>query len=622
MAIPLSEKPDEQDIGHRHGHQVNGHADESVNGHGQVNGISNGTTSLINGNGLTGHLDDGPAIEIPIRETPMGTTRPFKVIFMGMGASGINFAYKLSRELENVELTIYEKNDEIGGTWFENKYPGCACDIPSVCYQYSWQRKPDWTHYYSGSKEIWEYFKQVSDSNQLGKYVKLKHRIVRAEWLDDEGKWKVTVVRNNGRDPDDTFDDYADLFIHGGGVLNNWKWPEIKGLSSFEGPRLHTANWDEKVDLHGKKVLVIGAGSSGVQVVPAIIDQVDRLFVVARSPTWITAGFAPAYAGPNGANFAYSEATKQRFRDDPTFYLWYCKAIESELSVRFKMIVLDTPENKEARAFSLQEMRRKLARKPELMDKLIPTDFGVGCRRPTPGNGFLEALTHDKTTVLTENLQEITPNGFIGPDGQHHEVDVVICATGFDTSFRPQFPIISNGRNLQDEYASDLVGYLGLSVPEVPNYFIFVGPYGPLGHGSLVPMVEAYTNYVVQVIKKMQVEDIKKIQVKRSVAQDFTRHADRYLKRTVWSGPCSSWFKAGSVSRKPVCWPGSRIHYLSMLQTPRYEDFDLEYLSGSRFNFLGNGFHAREYDGRDLTWYYSLLDGQDKQPESFPPPLY
>lgn len=577
----------------------------------QPNGVPTDSTGVPHG------IDEA----YRIRESPMGTKRKMKIIFMGMGCSGINFAYQLERQMENMELVVYEKNADVGGTWLENRYPGCACDIPSVCYQYSWQRKPDWSQYYSGSKEIYQYFRDVSDSNDLSKYAKFNHKIVEAEWLDTDGKWKVTIMRNN--DPADIFVDYADFFLHGGGVLNSWKWPNIKGLQSFTGPLIHTARWDENLNLQGKKVLVIGAGSSSVQVVPTIIQKVDRLYVVARSAIWITAGFAPTYAGENGANFDYSEKTRQRFKTDESFYLSYCKAIESELNVRFKFLLNGTQDAIEAKEYSIQEMRRKLERKPELFDKIIPSNFGVGCRRPTPGNGFLEALTEEKTTVITDMLQEITPTGFITADGRHHEIEVIVCATGFDTSFRPQFPIIANGFNLQDRYSSnDLVGYLGLSAPEVPNYFIFIGPYGPLGHGSVVPMVEAYTNYIMQVLKKAQIEDIKKIQVKRSVAEEFTRHADLFLKRTAWSGPCSSWFKAGDSGRKPVCWPGSRVHYLSMLQTPRFEDFDIEYLSKNCFGFLGDGFDVREFDGRDITWYYGLLNGEDKQPIVFPKPVY
>lgn len=554
-----------------------------------------------------------------IRESHMGTRRKMKIIMVGMGCSGINFAHKLRLKMEDVSLAIYEKNAEIGGTWLENRYPGCACDIPSVCYQFSWQRKPDWERYYSGAKQIHEYLHQVATEKDVLKYAHLNHEIVRAEWITQRGQWKVTVMRNN--DPADTFDDYAEFLLNGGGVLNKWRWPDIKGLHDFRGPVLHTARWDDEVELQDKKVLIIGVGSSGVQVIPTIVDKLDRLFVVARSPIWITAGFAPTYAGPKGENFAYSKELQQKFAKDPDYYLWYCKAIESELNVRFKFYLTGTQDAEDARIYSINEMKRKLAKKPELMDKLIPSNFGVGCRRPTPGNGFLEALCEDKTTVLTEEIQEITESGFVDGKGNPHEVDVVICATGFDTSFRPAFPIVTDGKNLQDEYAGgDVVGYMGLSVPDVPNYFVFIGPYGPLGHGSVIPMVEAYTDYIIQVVSKAQVEDIKSLRINRSAAEAFTKHADLYLKRTAWSGPCSSWFKNGISSRKPLCWPGSRVHYLAMLQKPRFEDFNIEYLSQNPFNFLGDGFDTREFDGRDLTWYYGMLDDQDKQPETFPTP--
>lgn len=413
------------------------------------------------------------------------------------------------------------------------------------------------------------------------------------------------------------------LYQWGGGHLNSWKWPEIQGLHDFRGPKAHSAQWDDSIDLKDKRVLIIGAGSSAVQIAPTIIDQVKSLDIVIRSPTWITAGFAPKYAGPDGNNFFYSEETKARFREDPRFYLSYCKAIESELSTRFRLVVNGSEEAKEAKEFSEREMIRKLSDKPELVDAIMPKDFGVGCRRPTPGNGFLESLCHKKTTVLTKELRMVTHSGFVTAEGQHKEADLIICATGFDTSFRPFFPVYAHGRNVQDDFNSgDTVGYLGLNLPQVPNYFMYSAPYGPLGHGSAIPMIEAFTKYILQIIEKVQLEDIKRIQVKRSAAEDFTKHADMFLTRTAWTGPCSSWFKAGDQTRKPTLWPGSRLHYLTALQSPRFEDYEFDYLSSNIFNYLGNGFHVREYDGHDLTWYYGLLDGKDEQPKQSPEPVY
>lgn len=597
-----------------------------ANGATETNGINgvNGTNGVndthLHTNGQQIPQASADASPYKIKEALMGTKRRVKVIFMGMGAAGIDFSHAVQAGAHDIDLAIYEKNSDIGGTWLENRYPGCACDIPSVSYQYTWQRKPDWSHYYSGSKEIWEYLKDVSTSNDLERHVRFRHKIIGAEWLEDAGQWKVSIMR---LEDETVFEDYAEFFLNGGGHLNNYKWPQVQGLNDFKGTKVHSANWDPSLDLTDKKVLIIGAGSSAVQIAPTIVDRVKSLDIVIRSPTWITAGFAPKYAGKDGNNFAYSEETKRRFREDPKFYLAYCKAIESELSTRFRMVVNDSPEAKQARKFSEGEMKRKLGGKADLIDAIMPKNFGVGCRRPTPGNGFLESLCHEKTTVLTKEVQLITQSGFVTAEGEHKEADVIICATGFDTSFRPFFPVYANGRNVQDDFNSgDTVAYLGLNLPEVPNYFHYSGPYGPLGHGSAIPMIEAFTRYILQVIEKAQLEDIKKIQVRRSAAEHFTRHSDEFLRRTAWSGPCSSWFKAGDKARKPTLWPGSRLHYLTVLQRPRFEDYEMEYLSGNMFNYLGDGFHVREYDGHDLTWYYGLLDGKDEQPKEAPEPVF
>ncbi|KAJ4204164.1 hypothetical protein NW759_015001 [Fusarium solani] len=604
------------------------------------------TTELhLNGNGMTGKASnptpestplrryvndhsvngDGAKSSYGIRETHMGASRPVKVIFMGAGPAGISFSHAVVEKMKDVDLTIYEKNPDIGGTWYENRYPGCACDVPSVSYQYTWHRSTTWSAYYVGAPELLGYFKEAAAAKNLERFVKVNHQIVGAQWIESLSRWRVTVMRN--QDPYDCFDDYADFFLNGSGHFNSWRWPDIQGLKTFQGRLVHSANWPQPddVDIDGKRVLVIGIGSSGVQIVPTIIERVKEMHVVARSPTWVTAGGAPGYAGPGGANFKYSEETKQKFRDDPELYLRYIKAIETEMNTRFQFVVNGSKEAKAAREYSEHVMRTKLAKKPELIDSIMPKNFGVGCRRPLPGNGFLEALVQDKTQVYTNKIREITTTGFISADGQHHEVDLIICATGFETSFCPRFPLVANGRNVQDDFASaqgDIIAYLGCNLPEVPNYFMYSAPYGPLGHGSAIPMIEAFTDYILQIISKVQTEDIRKIQVKRQAAVDFTHHADVFLKRTAWSGPCSSTFKNGIVGRKPLLWPGSRVHYLTMLRAPRYEDYEIEYLSDNRFNFMGDGFDVREFDGRDLSWYYGFLNGEDKEPKDKMEPLY
>ncbi|XP_014550312.1 hypothetical protein COCVIDRAFT_43130 [Bipolaris victoriae FI3] len=398
----------------------------------------------------------------------------------------------------------------------------------------------------------------VAKQHDLLRFVKLEHEITQAEWL-------------------------------------RWRWPDTP-LVFMTSKEVHTAQWDRDYNLHGKRVLHIGIGSSGVQVIPSVLSKVKELHVVARPLVWITDGFAQNWSVINEGNFTYTHAVKERLRNDQKHCLAYCKAIVSKLN------------------FSIKEMSRKLGYNTRLIENLIPKAFSVGCRRPTPGNGFLKAFTDEKTVVHFGEIPEITANGFKDPKGQEHEVDTIICATGFDTPFMPPFRVLYNGKNLQDNFRGDIKGYLGLTY--LPNYFVFPGGYGPLVHGSVLPKVEHYTDYVLQILEKARTDNVKRLSIKRSVS-DFTRYADEYLKRTTWSGPCSSWLRNGKTSNKPVLWPGSRIHQLTVLQRPRFEHFDFVYLDGNLCSFLGDGFDIREVDGRDLTWYMGLLDGEDTQPGPF-----
>ncbi|KAI9872864.1 MAG: hypothetical protein M1830_001115, partial [Pleopsidium flavum] len=530
-----------------------------------------------------------------IREEPLGVKRKVKVIILGAGAAGIDFFKNAEEKLENVEIQCYEKNHDIGGTWLENIYPGCACDVPSVNYQYSW-RPTTWSQYYSGSREIWTYLKEVEQENRfVEKYVKVRHEIVAAEWDGTAGQWVIKVRDIEGQRE---FEDRAEVFINAGGVLNHWRWPDIEGLMTFQGKLMHTARYDNSIDLTGKRVAVIGCGSSGVQCIAAIQKQVSKLYTWVRSPIWITAGFAQKFAGRDGANYNYTDQQKQWLQDNPDKYLEYRKIIESELNQRFKFIIKGSDAAKEARDYSEDEMMRKLGHNPRLIEKVIPKDFNVGCRRPTPGNGFLEALTANNTTCFTDPIHKITPKGFVDRDGNEHEVDVIICATGFDTSWVPRYPFIVDGQDLRDTWSAakgnKVISYLSYAVPEYPNHFSYCGPYGPLAHGSFFPLIAKWSDLIVKIITKMQIEGIKSLRPKMEVARQFYEHADLYLQRTAWTSPCSSWFKDGKKDGQLTIYPGSRLHFMQLLEDPRYEDYEIEYVDKKNmFSFLGNGFATR-----------------------------
>ena len=264
----------------------------------------------------------------------------------------------------------------------------CACDIPIHNYQLSWAPYPYFNRYYAGSDEIRNYIESVAEQHGLLKYVKTSHMITGAIWNEETQKWSITVQKTNGkelvkskRDGNDDlvgqpFVEECDIFINATGFLNDWTWPAIPGRETFKGQVLHTAAYDKSVSLTGKKVAVIGNGSSGVQVIASTINDVSHMTAYMRSPTWITPSFALTYA-PEGPDLAFPEEAKEKWAADPDGYLQYRKVVEAEINSHFKVYLKDSEDQKAARELAATQLRAKLAKKPELAEKLIP-DFAVG----------------------------------------------------------------------------------------------------------------------------------------------------------------------------------------------------------------------------------------------------
>ncbi|KAH0840739.1 putative sterigmatocystin biosynthesis monooxygenase stcW [Fonsecaea pedrosoi] len=544
-----------------------------------------------------------PSEDVYIPEQFFGTKRRLKVIVVGAGVSGLNF-FKLAEEKgEELDIVCFEKNNDIGGTWLENRYPGCACDVPSVVYQYPWRPAP-WSHYWSQASEIWDYLKTVERENHfVEKYVKLRHEVLFMSWTDEAGRWEVEVqdLESGSR-----WVESGDVVINATGVLNKWKWPNINGLQSFKGILLHSAAWDPNVDLTGKRVAVIGAGSSAVQIIPSIYDSVEKIYTWVRSKIWITGTFSQQFVRSDGANYAYSPEQQQIFSNEDE-YLAYRKMVEEPFNRRFGFILNGTKEQKAALKFCHDYMTTNLQSRPDIRDKIVPTDFSVGCRRPTPGYGYLQSLCGPKTTTYTQELTTITENGFLDPDDNEHAVDVIICATGFDTTFKPRTPLLVNGVDMGKLWSTreTVPSYLSVGLAGVPNYFISGGAYFPVAHGSFFPLIHKFCEYTLQILEKMQLENITSVRPNLQRTDQFLSHADAFLKRTVWTDPCTSWFKGGKKDGKPALWPGSRLHFLKLLEAPRMEDYDIEYsVPENPFAFLGNGMHVAEIEnGGDLTWY-------------------
>lgn len=253
-------------------------------------------------------------------------------------------------------------------------------------------------------------------------------------------------------------------------------------------------------------------------------------------------------------------------------------------------------------------MKTKLGGNTKLMEAIIPKDFNVGCRRPTPGNGYLEALNGEKTTVFTEGITKITPTGIVSESGATVDVDVIICATGFDTTYRPKFPLIGlDGIPLAEKWEGVPESYISLAAPDCPNLWFYSGPFSPVAQGSIPPLLTLFSKHFIRIIAKMRKQHIRRMYPKRSAIDDYMEHAHQYLQRTCWADPCTSWFKQGKKDGVVVTWPGSRLAYMDCLEKPHWEDYEIEYWGKNRWAWLGSGFHSIEFDGHsDITYY---LDG-------------
>ncbi|ETI27954.1 hypothetical protein G647_00403 [Cladophialophora carrionii CBS 160.54] len=550
-----------------------------------------------------------------ISERAIDEPRPLKVIYVGTGVSGICAAIQFPKFLPGVELAIYEKNADVGGTWFENRYPGCACDIPAHSYQLSFESEVHWSQFYAGAPEILQYWRKVADKYDIRKYMKFNHKAIEARWNEKTSKWHVKFQR---LDSDEVVEDVGDVFMTGIGVLNEWKWPSIEGIHSFKGKLLHSANWDPEYDVTGKEIAVIGAGSSGIQIVPTLQPKVKSMDHYVRGRTWIAATFGNELVrernnGQDG-NFNYTQEEMEAWEKDPEAYIKYRKAIELGMQGSFALTHRGSKEHEGAWSQFTQEMRTRLDKKPQIAEHLIP-DFPPLCKRLTPGPGYLEALVADNVNVIADKIERIDETGIITSDGKHRPVEVIVCATGFDTSFQGRFPIYGRGGvNLQDRYRTRPETYLGVCTDQFPNFFQSLGPNQGLGNGNLLVLIEAISSYVGQILQRLGQGNVKTIEPKRKAVENFTDYCDAYFKRTVFSAECGSWYKSAPPNataeerkrgRVTALWPGSSIHAVRAFEKVRFDDYEMTTCDGNDFGWFGDGWAVAERVGdvEGLTWY-------------------
>ncbi|KAL4967067.1 flavin-containing monooxygenase [Aspergillus stella-maris] len=560
-----------------------------------------------------------------ISERAVKQPRPLKVIYIGAGISGILAAIKFREAVPNIDLTIYEKNPELGGTWYENKYPGCACDVPSHGYQLSFESWTGWSKFFSGADEILEYWKRIAQKYDVRKHIRFQSRCLGARWNDTTGKWFVQILDESGSSPR-VSEDSADVLMTGTGLLNEWKWPSIPGLHDFKGKLLHSASWDSEYDVEGKEIAVIGAGSSGIQIVPALVDKVKRMDHYVRGKTWISNQHGgerlARRTNGEGGNFAYTEDEKQTWRADPAAYIQYRKELEIEMQTLYAKSQRGSDLQRVARAQYRADMEQRLNERPDLLKELLP-DFPPLCKRLTPGPGYLEALTSPKIEVITSPIVAIDTTGVVTACGKHRPVDAIVCATGFQIG--GGFPILGRrGVNLREKYNERPQTYLGLATDGFPNFFQSLGPNSFQGAGNLLITMEQIHSYVAQILSRMAYDNIGLVEPKPAQVEGFTRFCEAYFKRTVYSEKCASWYKTSppgasleerETGQVTTLWPGSSLHCLKALERVRWEDYNLHTYDGNEMGWLGNGWTMAErqeqVDGVAMTDYLDYTEFVD-----------
>ncbi|KAH6871813.1 hypothetical protein B0T10DRAFT_416912 [Thelonectria olida] len=480
-------------------------------------------------------IETGHDVPYLVSEHLLWAPRKMRVASIGAGASGIMFCYKKEKDFgDSIDLVVYDRYPKCGGVWHANKYPGCRCDVPSAAYQFSFAPKPDWSRYYSPAVEIQAYYEEFARENgYLDRYIKLSHEVNGATWDEATSQWTLLITQTTESGEKRVFEDRVDFLIANIGVLNTWKWPDIPGREAFRGRMTHSADYDTSLDLNGKTVIVIGSGASSIQIIPAIQQTAKKVISFYRTPQWISPGLSlEGYTDEQGRNFDYTEEQKRQFKDDPAFYLNQRKAIENKINSSFRANIADHPLQKLTREAVSKQMAIALNHDEALMTRLIPS-FPVGCRRLGPAEGFLEAFLKDNIELANGEIATFTKDGLRTDTGIDYSADVIICATGFDVNFRPYFPIIGRGGlKLNDAWKDDPSAYLAVAASGFPNFMIgSLGPNCPAGHGSFVTVLEAAQNYVCKVIRKMQTENIRSMDVKPEAVAEYNTHVHEWLKR-------------------------------------------------------------------------------------------
>jgi cation diffusion facilitator CzcD-associated flavoprotein CzcO len=481
--------------------------------------------------------------------------RHVDILIVGSGFSGLCLAVRL-RQSRQDSFLIIEKGVDIGGTWRDNRYPGCACDIPSHLYSLSFAPRNDWSRLYPSQPELRDYLSDIADQYELRSKIRFNAEMQNAKWDEAEALWHVTT--NTGAIT-------TRILVSAIGALHVPAYPKIPGIETFTGISFHSADWPNGLDLSGKRAAVIGTGASAVQFIPEIAPKVEKLYVFQRTPPWVMPKFDRAIGPREKFLLRFLPGYRRAFR---AWLYWYHELRALAFNGNQRLL-------KEAEKISRNHRRRQI-RDPSLRAKLTP-DYRMGCKRILISNDYYPTLARPNVELVTENITGISGNEIVTDRDLRQAVDIIIYGTGFDVSGSLKRLSVTgrNGISLSKTWQTEVPSYYGICVSGFPNFFMLLGPNTGLGHNSVVIMIEGQVKYIMRCLNVMRRKHLKAIDVKPDAQTNFYRKTQERLKLTVWqSGGCRSWYQDEKGQNVSI-WPGFTFDYRWQTRNVVWSDYSV-----------------------------------------------
>ncbi|WP_243792352.1 NAD(P)/FAD-dependent oxidoreductase [Saccharopolyspora gloriosae] len=483
------------------------------------------------------------------------------VVIVGTGFAGLGTAIKL-KEAGIHDFIVLEKSDDLGGTWRDNTYPGCACDVPSLMYSFSFEQNPDWSRLFAEQQEISDYLQRCADKYGIREHIHYGVEFTGAEYDEDLHNWHVSTASGAeyvGR-----------ALVSGVGALHIPSYPELNGLERFQGEVFHSAQWNHDYDLEGKRVAVVGTGASAIQFVPKVAAQASRMHLFQRTPPWVQP--KPDREIP--------EKVRKLFRRVPLLQRAARAAVYWTLEFRSVAVLRSKLLGKISEHLAKRYIRR-VVKDPEVREAVVPK-YSMGCKRILLSSDYYPALNRPNVDLRTSGVAEVKENSVVTGEGEEYPVDAIIFGTGFHvTDAFDHLDIVGrNGRKLRDAWKDGMQAHLGVTVSGFPNLFFLLGPNTGLGHNSVVFMIESQINYVLSCLRPIHRGEVDQIDVRQSVQDEFNDKIQHQLSDAVWSaGGCQSWYlDVNGVNR--TIWPGFTWNYWLRTRKADPADFEIKAATG------------------------------------------